>query len=138
MAWRRFAGALDVVAATDQAVEVRNASIAVVDEDRSQLSARIADAFLPPHFKPPARLGVGDIDRSLDRGRYTFVVDIPPDFESDLRSGKRPELQVDIDATAIGQAFNGAGYIQAIVAEEVSRFLGRPANRSPPPVRRCV
>ena len=33
--------------------EVHNASIAIVDEDHSELSRRIAHAFLPPYFQPP-------------------------------------------------------------------------------------
>ncbi len=33
--------------------EVRNASIAIADEDHSALSRRIAHAFLPPYFQTP-------------------------------------------------------------------------------------
>ncbi len=33
--------------------ELHNASIGIVDEDRSELSRRIAHAFLPPYFNPP-------------------------------------------------------------------------------------
>ena len=32
--------------------EVHNASVAVVDEDHSELSRRISGAFLPPYFHP--------------------------------------------------------------------------------------
>ena len=37
-------------------MELRNASVAVVDEDRSALSQRIEDALLPPYFLPPGHL----------------------------------------------------------------------------------
>lgn len=133
-----YAFTLDVVTATDQAVEVRNASVAVVDEDRSQLSARIADAFLPPRFKRPVHISHDQIDTGLDRGHYTFVVDIPPDFEADLKEGKRPEIQVDVDATAVGQAFNGSGYIQSIITEETNRFFGWHGGGRAPPVSAVV
>ena len=33
--------------------ELHNAAIAIIDEDNSALSRHIADAFLPPYFKPP-------------------------------------------------------------------------------------
>ncbi len=33
--------------------ELHNASLAIVDEDRSELSRRIAHAFTPPLFQPP-------------------------------------------------------------------------------------
>ena len=46
-----YAFSLAVIAqAQSSSQEVHNASIAIVDEDRSQLSRRIAHAFLPPYF----------------------------------------------------------------------------------------
>ena len=41
-----------------------------------------------------------------------FVVDVPPRFEANVRAGRRPELQFNIDATAMQQASIGAGYIK--------------------------
>ena len=41
--------------------EVHNASIAIVDEDQSQLSRRIAHAFLPPYFQRPQPIAEADI-----------------------------------------------------------------------------
>ena len=41
-------------AATGMMHDLNNASIAIVDEDQSQLSRRIADAFLPPFFQEPS------------------------------------------------------------------------------------
>jgi ABC-2 type transport system permease protein len=38
--------------ATGVQTELRNASIALVDEDRSELSRQIGSAFLDPYFKP--------------------------------------------------------------------------------------
>ena len=109
--------------ATGAGIEVRNAAVAVVDEDRSLLSRRITDAFLPPYFRPAAELEINDIDEVLDKGRHTFVLDIPPDFQADVVAGKRPALQLNIDATAMSQAGIGAGYVNAIVDREVATFL---------------
>lgn len=113
-------------------MELRNASVAVVDEDRSTLSARIIDALLPPSFLPAQRIGLDDIDRAMDASRYTFVIDIPPRFQADVEVGRRPVIQVNVDATAMSQAGRGASYIQAVVAQEVNRFLG--ASETAPPV----
>ena len=41
--------------------ELSNASIAIVDEDHSVLSRRIAGAFLPPYFKPVRMIAERDI-----------------------------------------------------------------------------
>jgi ABC-2 type transport system permease protein len=103
--------------------EIHNAPIAVVDEDRSQLAGRIVSAFYGPRFKTPDRIALAEVDPSLEAGRYTFVLDIPPDFERDVLAGRRPALQVDIDATRMSQAFIGAGYIQRIVQGEIDEFV---------------
>ena len=102
--------------------ELHLAPIAVVDEDRSQLAERIVSAFYPPRFKVPERIALDDVDPGLDAGSYTFVLDIPPDFERDVIAGKQPALQVNIDATRMSQAFIGAGYIQRIVSGEIEEF----------------
>jgi ABC-2 type transport system permease protein len=109
--------------AKDVSFEVSNAAVAVVDEDRSELSRAIADALLPPHFKPPEEIGAGAIDAALDSGRFVFILNFPPDFESDLLAGRRPALQLNVDATAMTQAGNGAVYIQNVVAAEVLKFV---------------
>lgn len=99
-------------------MEVANASIAVVDEDRSEMSRRIQDAFLAPYFKPAVEISGHEIDAAMDAGKFIFVVNIPPRFEADLLSRRRPEIQVNIDATAMSVAGNGASYIQNIILQE--------------------
>ena len=110
--------------ATGVKTEVRNAAIAFSDEDRSALSRRLRDAFLAPYFKTPELVTVGEIDRVLDDGRYSFVVDIPPRFEADVLAGRRPTLQIFVDATAMTLAGNGTGYIQSVITQEIGSYLG--------------
>jgi len=109
--------------ATGLSHELRNASIAIVDEDRSPLSLRIAQAFREPFFRPPEMIGLAEVDPRMDAGRNSFVLDIPPDFQRDLLAGRQPAIQVNVDATAMMQAGIGAGYIQRIVAGEIATFL---------------
>ncbi|MGI9535314.1 MAG: ABC transporter permease [Thermodesulfobacteriota bacterium] len=115
--------ALVYMAASDESLELRNASIAIVNEDQSSLSYRIEEAFLDPYFLQPENLQISDVDTAMDTGRYTFVVDIPPNFEADVVSGRKPDIQVNIDATAMSQAGIGAGYISQIITEETTEFL---------------
>lgn len=105
--------------------ELHLAPIAVVDEDRSPLSQRIIRAFYRPYFLEPVPIGLADVDRGLDSGRYTFVLDIPPNFQRDVQAGRQPTVQVNIDATRMSQAFIGATYIQNIVTDEVRGFVLR-------------
>lgn len=104
---------------------VNHASIAIVDEDGSALSRQIANAFYPPFFQRPVQISPDELGPGLDRSRFLFALSIPPDFEADLRRGAQPELQIDIDATAVLQAGLGDGYIQSIVQAEVQRFVSR-------------
>jgi len=103
--------------------DVENASVAIVDEDSSTLSNRIHDALLEPYFKPPVIISVNEIDQAMDKGLYSFVIDIPPNFQEDVISGHQPDIQINVDATAMSIAGRGAGYIQAIISEELGGFL---------------
>ncbi|UXJ52350.1 ABC transporter permease [Pseudomonas citronellolis] len=104
---------------------LHHAPIAVVDEDQSQLSSRIINAFQAPYFRPPEMIGHAQMDRGMDTGLYTFTLDIPPDFQRDVLAGRQPAVQVNVDATQTAQAFSGAGYIQNIIATEVREFVSR-------------
>jgi ABC-2 type transport system permease protein len=116
-----FSGAIYSLA-TGISYELRNASIAIVDEDHSHLSGNLATALLPPYFKPPEQIALGGLDRRMDDGRDTFIIEIPPKFQADVSAGRAPTIQVNVDATAVLQAGIGAGYIQQIVTDEVDKF----------------
>lgn len=101
---------------------VSNAAIAFVDEDQSHLSRLIAAQFLPPYFQEAKTIDSSEIDRSMDKGLYTFVIVIPPDLEKDTVSGRDAEIQVLVDATASQQAGLGASYIQNYISDVISNF----------------
>lgn len=102
---------------------VLNAAVGIVDEDRSRLSRRIGDALLQPYFQPPESLAIDKIDAAMEASRYAFVIDIPPGFQADIQAGRSTVIQLNVDATAMGMAATGAGYIQRIIAKEVNGFL---------------
>jgi ABC-2 type transport system permease protein len=112
-----------VMQARSNSQELHNASIAFVDEDNSELSRRIAHAFLPPLFQLPQQIREKDVVSLMNRGKYTFIVDIPPEFETYVLAGRQPVIQVDVDATAMVQAGLGSGYAQQIITTEVADFL---------------
>ena len=118
--------------------ELKNASVAVVDEDRSQLSQRLRDALLQPLFQPPAELAANEIDTAMDSGSYTFVIDIPPKLEADVLAGRQPELQINVDATAMTHAGHGATYLQQIIAQEIKEFMRGKAAALQEPVSLVV
>ena len=117
-----FTVAVKVVADGIKA-EVSNASVAIVDDDHSELSRRLRSAIQPPFFKVPVSIDRSDIRHAMDSGDYIFVIQIPPDFESDVLAGRSPSIQLLVDATAMTQAGLGASYFQQIFAGEVIDFL---------------
>jgi ABC-2 type transport system permease protein len=130
-----YAFSLAIIAqAQSSAQEVHNASIAIVDEDHSQLSRQISHAFLPPYFQAPQPIAERDIVPLMNAGRYTFVIDIPPNFARDVLAGRRPALQRNVDATAMVQAGLGADYAQQIITTEVENFLSRAEGAALSPV----
>ncbi len=112
-------------AATAVPESLHNAAIAVVDEDASPLSARITSAFYPPHFTRPEMITSPEADAGMDAGRYTFAVNIPPNFQRDVLAGKPAEIQLNVDATRMSQAFTGSSYIQQIITDEINEFVKR-------------
>jgi ABC-2 type transport system permease protein len=126
------------VQATGTSSEVNNASIAFVDEDQSALSKELFNAFYPPRFQYPEHIAASEVLDVMDQGRFMFTVAIPPRFERDLRAGRNPTIQVNIDATAMQQAGIGAGYIRAIITDRISSFLERTEESGPQPVQLIV
>lgn len=116
-----FSGQIYVIA-TGLPQSLNKAPIAIVDEDRSPLSERIANAFYPPHFLASKIIDQYAADPGMDAGLYTFVLDIPPDFQRDVLAGRRPTIQLNVDATRISQAFIGNNYVQNILNGEVLTF----------------
>ena len=110
-----FTIAIQLVA-TGLKAEVSNASVAIVDDDHSELSRRLRDAVRPPYFKPPVDIARGDVSAAMDGGRYIFVIEIPPRFQADVLARRSPAVQILVDATAMTQAGLGAVDFQRIFA----------------------
>jgi ABC-2 type transport system permease protein len=121
-------------AATAMPETLHDAPIAIVDEDRSQLSGRIASALHPPQFRPPAPIPMTLVDPAMDAGDYTFVLVIPVDFQRKVLAGEPVALQLNVDATRMSQAFLGSGFVQQVVMGEVAEFLQRYRGEASPPV----
>ena len=114
-----------IVPAKGTGLQVRDSSVAYVDEDQSPLSFRIIDAIQKPFFKKPHAITFEEINRVMDRGEYIFVIHIPSGFQKKVLAGKSPEVSIDVDATAIGHAKLGATYLTRIINDEINTFVLR-------------
>jgi len=121
-------------AATAMPETLNKAPIAVIDEDRSQLSQQIIDALYPPYFTPPALISPAELNARMDAGIDTFALHIPTGFQRDVLAGRAPAIQLSVDATRMSQAFTGSGHIQVIVLEQVNEFVRRHRAMASPPV----
>ncbi len=117
--------------------ELKNAAIAIADHDQSTLSKQLRDSLLAPNFKPPIDITIDEIDRHMDTGRYTFVLDIPANYEKDLLTGYTPKIQLLVDATAMTQAAIGTAYIQRIFGSEIQKFM-RQNTQQEGPIRSAI
>jgi ABC-2 type transport system permease protein len=118
--------------------ELYHASIAVVDEDQSELSRRITHAFLLPYFKAPVEIAQADVEHLMNAGKFSFVIDIPPNFQRDVLAGRQPDLQINVDATAMVQAGLGSGYAEQIIDTEIANFLSHSESTRPSPVNLTI
>jgi ABC-2 type transport system permease protein len=109
--------------ATGAVTEATNLSVGIVDEDHSELSREIAAGLVRPTFQPAQQINAAEIDSKMDSGRLLFAVEIPPRFQADLLANRKTSLQINIDATAVAQAGNGASYLRTAIFNEVQNFL---------------
>jgi ABC-2 type transport system permease protein len=115
--------------------ELNHAPVAIIDEDHSPLSARLSGALTPPFFNVPEQIQLQQMDAALDQGLYSFAIVIPPNFQRDLKAGRRPTIQINIDATVMSQSFIGASYIQQIFAAELNEYLTGKRDSSTLPIK---
>ena len=104
--------------------DVKHAAVAVIDHDQSVLSFRIRDALQAPFFQSPKAIDPHDTDTLMNRGEFTFVIEIPPNFQRDVQAGRHPQIQLLIDATSMTQAGLGSSYINQIAGREINDFVG--------------
>ena len=74
----------------------------------------------------------------MNAGKYTFVIDIPPNFQRDALAGRQPGLQINVDATAMVQAGLGSGYAQQIIDTEIAQFTSRAESAPLSPVNLAI
>ena len=125
------------VAGTAMPETLNRAPIAVVDEDDSALSARIVSAFYPPQF---TRHNASPRPRWTRPGCWALHLCVGHSAGLSARraGGSQPQVQLNIDATRMSQAFAGNGAIQQIVLGEVNEFVQRYRAESRLPVEMAV
>ena len=122
-------------------MDIEDVRIGVDDQDRSQPSERLVDAFVQSGYFSLHRTlrSPREVTAALDKGEVTAVVVIPPDFARTLAQGREATVQILIDGSFSPTALIVSNYMAGVVnrfstdlAERRLAMLGLPALR---PVR---
>jgi ABC-2 type transport system permease protein len=111
--------------ASGAVTEATNLSVGIVDEDGSDLSRGIAEGLVRPTFQPAVHIKASEIDSKMDKGELLFVVEIPSNFQANILAQRKTEVQINVDATAVAQAGNGASYLRTAIFNEVQNFISQ-------------
>jgi ABC-2 type transport system permease protein len=124
--------------ATGAVTEATNLSVGIVDEDGSDLSRGIAEGLVRPTFQPAVHIKASEIDSKMDKGELLFVVEIPSNFQANILAQRKTEIQINVDATAVAQAGNGASYLRTTIFNEVQNFISQRGEPLSDPVNLVV
>jgi len=96
--------------------DVKNIEMAVLDQDNTLRSRALIESFESSgYFTVVAHLSrYADIDEMLGRGTARLVAVIPPDFTTDLVSGRRARVQLLLDGGDANTATIAKNYAEAI------------------------
>ena len=120
--------------ATGASTNPQYLTVGVVDEDDSNLSRQILDVLnRPPLFKRSVLIKSNQIAPTLNAGEMIFVLEIPARFQEDLLAGRNVSLQLNVDATAMAPAGNGALYIQTVLMQEIMNYMAGQQMQLPAP-----
>lgn len=105
-------------------LDVRNVGVAIVDNDRTQLSRRITYDMDASEYLAVTGCTFlyGEALHDIKSGDADALVVIPSDYERDLANGKSPQIEVDANGVNAMKGVLGAGYAVQSVMGTVSRW----------------
>jgi ABC-2 type transport system permease protein len=109
-------------------LDVEDVSLAVYDQDKTQDSARLVEAFTASgYFHLRRELNsLAQVNQALDRSQATLALVIPADFSEKLAADRNAALQILIDGSFSATALIVSNYAMAIV----NRYNHELAERS--------
>ncbi len=118
-------------------LDVEDLSLAVLDQDRTQESRALLEAFeASGYFNIDQRLtDYGQVDPTLVRGTAVGALSIPPGFSRELSSGRPADVQLLLDGSDANTATIALNYADAIVTSFNRREAGSQAQLQSQPGR---
>ncbi|MBN1826122.1 MAG: ABC transporter permease [Candidatus Eisenbacteria bacterium] len=105
--------------------DLKNVRVSVLDEDRTPLTRRLAEAlYQADAFVPgPAPAGEADAAELLRRSETDLMVHVPRGFTRAVLRGESPQVGVVVDGTNSSTAGRAAGYTEAVLTREAVRLF---------------
>ena len=114
--------------------DVKNIKVAVLDQDRSQRSRELIDAFAASdRFRVTEHLAsYGEIEPLLDRGAIRIALVIPPGFQKRLAASEPAPVQALVDGADANNAAIALNYSVAVTTAYSARVVLRASQRGAP------
>jgi ABC-2 type transport system permease protein len=114
--------------------DIRDIRMAVFDQDRTQASRELVQAFeAAGYFRITDRLSrYQDIQPLLDRGAVRLALVIPPGLQRELAAGQPAPVQALVDGADANTAAIALNYADAIVTAYSARMVAGASPRAAP------
>lgn len=108
-------------------LDIKHVPLCIYDQERSQASRGLIDAFVSSQWFSAVRLLDSDrgIARALDRGECIGVVTIPVTFSRVFLTTGKARVQTAFDATDVNTTNVALGYAQGVIAQATMGFEAR-------------
>jgi ribosome-dependent ATPase len=116
-------------------LDVEHLRFAAFDQDRTPESRSLIEAFTssPRYFDERPPIGTSEeLDRRFRSGDLQVAVEIPPDFGSDLESGRAPEIAVWLDGSMPFRGETTKGYVMGLAVQYAQELIAQHAASSRP------
>ena len=113
--------------------DIENINFNILDYDQKLWSRDYLEYYSGSRFfnERPAIRSHTEIEKGFQESAFTFVIEIPPGFEKDIKRGGSPEVGVWIDGTMPFRAETTKNYVEAVHLS----YLADLAELSPVPAR---
>ncbi len=105
-------------------LNLRNASVMVIDHDHSAASRELIYRFRPPYFDYKGEIfGKKEAETLLNKGQILAVLDIPENFQQLLLQGHQVAVQFQVDTSNTVLGTLATGYATQITADFGQDFV---------------
>lgn len=99
-------------------VDVKHVKVTVFDQDRSTASRNLIQEFAHTEYIDIVDYceNYQSIDKSINSGKSTLALVIPVNFEKNIKTGGKTDLQLIVDGSDSTSATVSIGYVKAIIS----------------------